>query len=120
MNDEKISLRIEGEELARIEAYLDAHPEAGGSRSLFIKNCIREKLDRDAQPLTDTAKTGPNTITVTLPGRYIAALERLVAEEYAVSINDALLAILRDSMREVQDDARTAAVDGSRRAFGTE
>ena len=120
MNDEKISLRIEGEELARIEAYLDAHPEAGGSRSLFIKNCIREKLDRDAQPIAET-RASPNTVTLTLPGRYMAALERMVAEEYATSVNDALLMLVRDSMREVQADARSAAVDGSRRAFsGTE
>lgn len=115
MNDEKISLRIEGEELARIEAYLDAHPEAGGSRSLFIKNCIREKLDRDAQPVTET-KTGPNTFTVTLPGRYVAALERMVAEEYAMSINDALITLLRDSMRELQEAGRQNAIDGALRA----
>ena len=119
MNDEKISLRIEGEELARIDSYLDGHPEAG-SRSLFNKNCIREKLDRDARPIAETAKTGSNTITLTLPGRYMAALERMVADEYATSIDDAAIALLRDSMRQILDDARSAGADGAKRAYGGE
>lgn len=115
MNDEKISLRIEGDELERIDAYLAQHPEAG-SRSLFIKNCIRERLDRDAQPIVEKPRAGPNTITITLPGRYMAGLERMVSEDYATSVEDAASVIIRDTMRQVQSDAIEAAVDGARRA----
>ena len=115
MNDEKISLRIETDELQRIDSYLEDHPEAG-SRSLFIKNCIRERLDRDAQVLEEKPKAGPNTITVTLPGRILASLERLISEEYATSYSDALALLLRDSMRELQESAHRLAVDGAERA----
>lgn len=115
MNDEKISLRIEAEELERIDSYLDAHPEAG-SRSLFIKNCIRERLDRDAQVLEETPRAGPNTITVTLPGRMMASLERLVSEEFATDTSDAVNYLLRLSMRELQEAAVQTAVDGALRA----
>ncbi len=48
MDDEKISLRISREELLALDLHLAKHPELG-SRSFFIKNLIREGLDRDAQ-----------------------------------------------------------------------
>ncbi len=115
MNDEKISLRIEADELDRIDSYLEKHPEAG-SRSLFIKNCIRERLDRDAQVLEEPPRAGPNTITVTLPGRMMASLERLISEEYAVDYEDAVRYLLRETMRELQEAVRQTAVDGAERA----
>ena len=40
MNDEKISLRIEGEELARIEAYLDALSEGPGA----VRNVLHKAV----------------------------------------------------------------------------
>ena len=40
---------------------------------------------------------------------------------FSATVYIALLSLVRDSMREVQADAREAALDGSRRAFsGTE
>jgi len=115
MNDEKISLRIEGEVLQKIDDYLDAHP-GSGSRSLFIKNCIRERLDRDAQASAEEPRTSPNTITVTLPGRLMAALENMISEEYVSDYSDAILMCIRDSMREVRDATYRTGMDGVARA----
>ena len=115
MNDEKISLRIEAEELQRIDDYLEKHPEAG-SRSLFIKNCIREYLDRDAQVIEEVPRAGPNTVTFTLPGRYMASLERMVQEEFAVDNSDAARQLFMESMRQLLEAGRETAIDGGLRA----
>ena len=111
MNDEKISLRIEADELLRIDAYLADHPEEG-SRSLFVKNCIRERLNRDAGTPAVASKAGCVTITVELPGKLAAAVEAAVAEEYYSDVSDYIKSVLRDRMsglREKSDKAIDAA-----------
>ncbi len=115
MNDEKLSLRLESELLARIDSYLEDHPEAG-SRSHFIKNCIRAGLDRDAQISGEPVKAGPDSITITLPGRYMAGLERMVAEDYCLDLRDAAETVIKESMRQLLQDAVATAIDGGQRA----
>lgn len=96
MNDEKISLRIDSDELAQIDAYLSGHPEEG-SRSLFIKNAVREKIQRDAGSIAadSGAGSGATSVNVVIPLRLMAAIEALVAEGYYIDAPEAVRAAIR-------------------------
>ena len=96
MNDEKISLRIEADELLRIDAYLADHPEEG-SRSLFVKNCIRERLNRDAGTPAVASKAGNVVIAVELPYKLAAAVEAAVDRGFYADASDFVRQIIRDS-----------------------
>ncbi len=82
MDDEKISLRISKEELQALDLYLEDHPEEG-SRSLFIKNAIRSRLDRDAQAGKGKVEEGPVGIFVELPLYLKASVDALSDAMYA-------------------------------------
>ena len=114
MNDEKISLRIEAEELERIDAYLAAHPEEG-SRSHFIKNCVRERLMRDASGSADTV-ADKDTIMVRLPERLMVAVEAAVDEGWYNDAGDFIVTILRDRLKDLRAAADTAASAAAERA----
>ena len=115
MNDEKISLRIDGDELERIDAYLAAHPEEG-SRSLFVKNCIRERLNRDAGTPAVATKAGCVTIAVELPGKLAAAVEAAVSEEYYTDVSDYIRMVLRERMSGLREQANVAIDAAAQRA----
>ena len=115
MNDEKISLRIEADELLRIDAYLADHPEEG-SRSLFVKNCIRERLDRDAEVPQNVSKAGNVLLTVELPGKLAAAVEAAVTEEVYVDAAEYVRAILRDRMSGLRQKTENAIDAAAQRA----
>ena len=76
MDDEKISLRISREELQMLDSYLEKHPEEG-SRSHFIKNAIRSRLDRDAQIGKDEVEEKPDGVFVELPPLLKASVDAL-------------------------------------------
>lgn len=115
MNDEKISLRIEADELERIDAYLAEHPEEG-SRSLFVKNCIRERLNRDAGAPVVATKAGSVTISVELPGKLAAAVEAAVSEEYYTDVSDYIRTVLRDRMSGLRQKSDLAVDAAAQRA----
>lgn len=115
MNDEKISLRIEADELERIDAYLAEHPEEG-SRSLFVKNCIRERLNRDAGTPAVATKAGCVTIAVELPGKLAAAVEAAVSEEYYTDVSDYIRMVLRERMSGLREQANVAIDAAAQRA----
>ena len=85
MEDEKISLRISREELLALDLYLAKHPEKG-SRSHFIKNVIRECLDRDAQvgseKIEERRAEAGNDIVVKLPPYLRASVDALAQTLY--------------------------------------
>lgn len=80
MDDEKISLRIGGDELREIDAYLAEHPELG-SRSLFIRTAVREYIRRDADVSAGPEPAG-NGVFVRLTEAQMAALDALVGTIY--------------------------------------
>ena len=107
MNDEKISLRIDGDELERIDAYLAAHPEEG-SRSLFVKNCIRERLNRDAETPAVASKAGRATLTVVLTEKLAAAVEAAVTEGYYADEGEFIRTLIRDESEGLRAQSRSA------------
>lgn len=115
MNDEKISLRIEATELEKLDAYIARHPEEG-SRSLFIKNAIRDRIDRDAEPVAESSGTTANSVTVALPPRIMVYLESQVNDGYELSIEDAVRSIIRDKMTELRVAGHEAGIAAAQRA----
>lgn len=115
MNDEKISLRIETSELERLDAYLANHPEEG-SRSLFIKNAIRDRIDRDAEPVAKDKPAHIEGITVKLPERYMAFFESKVNEGYEISVESAVFGLIRDKVTELTAAGHEAAIAAAQRA----
>lgn len=116
MNDEKISLRIDSEQLEQIDAYLSEHPEEG-SRSLFIKNAVREKIQRDAgSPAGASGALNGTTVSVSLPMRLIAAVEALVSEGYYMDVPEALRAMIRRQVPNMEAAEGAVSSAASQRA----
>ena len=118
MNDEKISLRIEADELARIDAYLADHPEEG-SRSLFVKNCIRERLDRDAEVPQNVSKAGNVLLTVELPEKLAVAVEAAASQGVYLDASEYVRAILRSRMSGLLEQTENAIDAAAQRAEPT-
>lgn len=115
MDDEKISLRISKEELHALDLYLEKHPELG-SRSLFIKNAIRNSLDRDAQAEAEKQKgrevEAVDGIVVKLPP-YLEASVNALAQTMYNSPGEYICELIR---RDLDADGQKAR-DVSNRAI---
>jgi len=111
-NDPQVTIRMGTEEIQYIEDYLADHPEVG-NRSLFIRNLVREHLNRDAE--VETGKTASKSdaerdVCVDLPGdgkseillglsrRFADALRRMVEEGTYESEGELIRALLREKL----------------------
>ena len=103
MDDEKISLRISKEELQALDLYLEEHPEEG-SRSHFIKNAIRSRLDRDAQAGKEEVEERPDGIFVKLPP-YLKASVYALGDTMYDSPGEYIRALIR---RDIDADGQKA------------
>jgi Arc/MetJ-type ribon-helix-helix transcriptional regulator len=73
-NEKVVSLRMGVEDLQLMDDYLEDHPELGKSRSLFIRNAVREYIDRDA----DVAKSDKNGLFVPYTSAEMMAMKTMV------------------------------------------
>jgi Arc/MetJ-type ribon-helix-helix transcriptional regulator len=106
VDGERISLRLEPEDLELIDEFVDQHPEFS-NRSHLARMAIRAFIEKDGVAVS---KPSGNRVTVTLSGRQKEVLEQLVTQgdilsmEYA--IQDAIQKIyMTKRMTEAIDEA---------------
>ncbi len=80
--NERITLRLERENLELIDAFLEANPE--------YRN--RSQLCRDAvQSFIESVTQGGNTVQLRVPRRYLELIDHLVADGYFLSREHAVV-----------------------------
>jgi len=85
--EERITLRLEKENLERIDQFLNENPSF---RS-------RSQLCRDAlQSFIEIVTKGGNTVTVRIPRHYLELVDRLVADGYFLSREHAIVRAIED------------------------
>ncbi len=88
MDDEsgRITLRLEKENLQRIDAFLESHPD--------FRN--RSQLCRDAvQSFIENVTQGGNSVSLRIPVRILEAIDHLVSTGYFNDRQDAIVQALR-------------------------
>jgi len=104
---ERISLRLEPEDLELIDDFVEQHPEFS-NRSHLARMAIRAFIEKDGVAVS---KPSGNRVTVTLSGRQKDVLEHLVSQGDLVSmeyaIQDAIQRIyMAKRMPEAIDEAQ--------------
>ncbi len=85
--NERITLRLEKDNLQLIDAFLEGHPE--------FRN--RSQLCRDAvQSFIDSVTHGGNQVSIRIPARVLEAIDHLVSEGYFNDRQDAIVQALRE------------------------
>ncbi|HKZ63880.1 MAG TPA: ribbon-helix-helix domain-containing protein [Thermoplasmata archaeon] len=83
----RITLRLERENLALIDEFLEAHPA--------FRN--RSQLCRDAvQSFIENVTQGGNTVAIKIPVRILEAIDHLVSDGYYNDREDAIVQALRE------------------------
>lgn len=107
VDGERISLRLEPEDLELIDDFVDQHPEFS-NRSHLARMAIRAFIEKDGVAISKPSDN--NRVTVTLSGRQKNVLEQLVTQGDVVSmeyaIQDAIQRIyMTKRMSEAIDEA---------------
>ncbi len=97
--NERITLRLEKENLELIDAFLQANASFGN----------RSKLVREAvQAYIQTIREGGDTVTVRIPRYYLDLIDRLVADGYFLNREHAIVRSIeewftRERVKEIRD-----------------
>ena len=97
--NERITLRLEKENLELIDAFLEANASFGN----------RSKLVREAvQAYIQTIREGGDTVTVRIPRYYLDLIDRLVADGYFLNREHAIVRSIeewftRERVKEIRD-----------------
>ncbi|HYY49152.1 MAG TPA: ribbon-helix-helix domain-containing protein [Thermoplasmata archaeon] len=97
--NERITLRLEKENLELIDAFLKES----------TSHANRSQLVRDAvQAYIQTIRTGGDTVTIRIPRYYLELVDRLVADGYFLSREHAIVRSIeewftRERVKEIQD-----------------
>jgi len=97
--NERITLRLEKENLELIDAFLQANASFGN----------RSKLVREAvQAYIQTIREGGDRVTIRIPRYYLDLIDRLVADGYLLNREHAIVRSIeewftRERVKEIQD-----------------
>jgi Arc/MetJ-type ribon-helix-helix transcriptional regulator len=107
MEGERISLRLEGEDLELIDDFIDGHPEIS-NRSQLARIALRAFIERDGGSRVEISGKGEMVIKV--PPAVRSIMEGMVEEGYYNSAEDIVLECLRkefvsrDNLEKVKDE----------------
>ncbi|MBI4416267.1 MAG: hypothetical protein HY557_04715 [Euryarchaeota archaeon] len=85
--NERITLRLEKDNLQLIDAFLEGHPEFR-NRSQLCRNAV--------QSFIDSVTHGGNQVSIRIPARVLEAIDHLVSEGYFNDRQDAIVQALRE------------------------
>ena len=83
---ERISLRLEAEDLELIDDFVDRHPEFS-NRSHLARMAIRAFIEKDG---SSAPKTNSNHVTIVMPARIKSIIEHQVEEGWHTTIDEAI------------------------------
>lgn len=97
--NERITLRLEKENLELIDAFLKENT-SHGNRSQLVREAVQSYIQ--------AIRTGGDTVTVRIPRYYLDLVDRLVADGYFLSREHAIVRSIeewftRERVREIQD-----------------
>jgi Arc/MetJ-type ribon-helix-helix transcriptional regulator len=97
--NERITLRLEKENLELIDGFLKQNT-SHGNRSALVREAV--------QAYIQTIRTGGDTVTIRIPRYYLDLVDRLVADGYFLSREHAIVRSIeewfsRERVKEIQD-----------------
>ena len=97
--NERITLRLEKENLELIDGFLQQNTSYG-NRSQLVREAV--------QAYIQTIREGGNTVTLRIPRYYLELIDRLVADGYLLNREHAIVRSIeewftRDRVKEIQD-----------------
>jgi len=97
--NERITLRLEKENLELIDGFLKENTSYG-NRSQLVREAV--------QAYIQTIRDGGNTVTIRIPRYYLDLVDRLVADGYFLSREHAIVRSIeewfsRERVKEIQD-----------------
>ncbi|MEK6851345.1 MAG: hypothetical protein AABY30_02275 [Candidatus Thermoplasmatota archaeon] len=84
----RITLRMEKENLQRIDEFLQAHRESYRNRSQLCRDAVQSFIENVTQ--------GGNTVALKVPTRILEAIDHLVSDGYYNDREDAIVQALRE------------------------
>ncbi|NLX47099.1 MAG: hypothetical protein GXY70_02850 [Euryarchaeota archaeon] len=107
MEGERITLRLEGEDLELIDDFIDVHPEIS-NRSQLARIALRAFIERDGGMRVDGS--GRGEIVLKVPPAVRSIMEGMVEDGYYNSVEDIVVECLRkefvsrDNLEKVKDE----------------
>lgn len=107
MEGERITLRLEGEDLELIDDFIDGHPEIS-NRSQLARIALRAFIERDGGARVDGSVMGD--IVLKVPPAVRSIMEGMVEDGYYNSVEDIVVECLRkefvsrDNLEKVKDE----------------
>ncbi|HEY7587577.1 MAG TPA: ribbon-helix-helix domain-containing protein [Thermoplasmata archaeon] len=97
--NERITLRLEKENLELIDGFLEANTSYG-NRSQLVREAVQQFIQ--------AVREGGNTVTIRVPKYYLDLIDRLVADGYFLSREHAIVRSIeewftKDRVRQIQD-----------------
>lgn len=110
MEGERISLRLEGEDLELIDEFIAAHPEIS-NRSQLARIALRAFIERDGEIRGEGP--GKGEVILKIPPAVRSIMEGMVEDGYYNSVEDIIVECLRkefvsrENMEKVKDELFT-------------
>ncbi|MHC1680512.1 MAG: ribbon-helix-helix domain-containing protein [Methanomassiliicoccales archaeon] len=107
MEGERITLRLEGEDLELIDDFIDGHPEIS-NRSQLARIALRAFIERDGGARVNGS--GKGEIVLRVPPVVSSIMEGMVEDGYYNSVEDIVVECLRkefvsrDNLEKVKDE----------------
>jgi len=107
MEGERITLRLEGEDLELIDEFIDGHPEIS-NRSQLARIALRAFIERDGGARVNGSGKGEFVLRV--PPAVCSIMEGMVEDGYYNSVEDIVVECLRkefvsrDNLEKVKDE----------------
>ena len=107
MEGERITLRLEGEDLELIDDFIDGHPEIS-NRSQLARIALRAFIERDGRTQVDG--NGRGEIVLKVPPAVRSIMEGMVEDGYYNSVEEMVVECLRkeflskDNLEKVKDE----------------
>jgi Arc/MetJ-type ribon-helix-helix transcriptional regulator len=115
VDNERISLRLEADDLELIDEFVAKHPEFS-NRSHLARIALRSYIDKDAGSSTKPAK---DRAAVKIPGAIKGIIDRLVEDGYYSSVDAAVEDALREHFlpRTKMQDLKESVFEDTKKAI---
>lgn len=111
MDGERISLRLEQEDLELIDDFVEQHPEFS-NRSHLARMAIRSFIEKDRNVIKPSA----THVTINVPGRVKSMIESMVEQGYYTSFEAAVEDALRkEFLSKKLDEVKDRTFDSDRK-----
>lgn len=97
--NERITLRLEKENLELLDSFLNEN-KSYGNRSQLVRDAVQQFIQ--------SVREGGNTVTIRIPKYYLDLIDRLVADGYFLSREHAIVRSIeewftKERVKEIQD-----------------